>query len=168
MLPPVRCRSPEYNVAVDRYGSKVVVQEHAPPKTVDAQSASAPVRCDQRDAGGAGIAVESADPEKPASGRRARTSTRNWRRKASSCWWKSITPLWVNLDRLSRYRPVPRSPYRAPHAGRDEQRQGLPEPVRLYRHRQRARRLGGARSTTTVDMSRTYLEWAEKNLEPTA
>lgn len=24
--------------------------------------------------------------------------------------------------------------------------------------------LGGARSTTTVDMSRTYLEWAEKNL----
>ena len=25
-------------------------------------------------------------------------------------------------------------------------------------------RLGGARSTTTVDMSRTYLEWAERNL----
>ncbi len=24
--------------------------------------------------------------------------------------------------------------------------------------------LGGARSTTTVDMSRTYLEWAERNL----
>lgn len=28
---------PDYNVAVDRYGSKVVVQEHAPPKTIDPQ-----------------------------------------------------------------------------------------------------------------------------------
>lgn len=28
---------PEYNVAVDRYGEWVVVQEYAPPKTVDAQ-----------------------------------------------------------------------------------------------------------------------------------
>ncbi|MDO1698242.1 class I SAM-dependent methyltransferase, partial [Escherichia coli] len=25
--------------------------------------------------------------------------------------------------------------------------------------------LGGAKSTTSVDMSRTYLEWAEKNLQ---
>ena len=25
--------------------------------------------------------------------------------------------------------------------------------------------LGGARSTTSVDMSRTYLEWAERNLQ---
>ena len=30
---------PDYNVAVDRYGSKVVVQEYAPPKTIDAQKA---------------------------------------------------------------------------------------------------------------------------------
>ncbi len=28
---------PDYNVAVDRYGSKVVVQEYAPPKTIDPQ-----------------------------------------------------------------------------------------------------------------------------------
>lgn len=30
---------PEYNVALDRYGSKVVVQEYVLPKTVDAQKA---------------------------------------------------------------------------------------------------------------------------------
>lgn len=28
---------PEYNVAVDRYGDWAVIQEYAPPKTVDAQ-----------------------------------------------------------------------------------------------------------------------------------
>ena len=30
---------PEYNVAVDRYADKVVVQDYAPPKTVEAQTA---------------------------------------------------------------------------------------------------------------------------------
>ncbi|MEL6017994.1 23S rRNA (guanine(2445)-N(2))/(guanine(2069)-N(7))-methyltransferase, partial [Escherichia coli] len=30
---------PEYNVAVDRYADWVVVQEYAPPKTIDAQKA---------------------------------------------------------------------------------------------------------------------------------
>ncbi len=30
---------PEYNVAVDRYGDWAVIQEYAPPKTVDAQKA---------------------------------------------------------------------------------------------------------------------------------
>jgi 23S rRNA (guanine2445-N2)-methyltransferase / 23S rRNA (guanine2069-N7)-methyltransferase len=30
---------PEYNVAIDRYGDWVVVQEYAPPKTIDAQKA---------------------------------------------------------------------------------------------------------------------------------
>lgn len=32
---------PEYNVAVDRYGDWAVIQEYAPPKTVDAQKSAA-------------------------------------------------------------------------------------------------------------------------------
>ncbi len=40
----------------------------------------------------------------------------------------------------------------------------LPEPVRLHRHRHRARRRRRGGASTTVDMSRTYLDWARRNL----
>jgi 23S rRNA (guanine2445-N2)-methyltransferase / 23S rRNA (guanine2069-N7)-methyltransferase len=67
-------------------------------------------------------------------------------------------------DRLSGYRSVPRPPYRPPHAGPDEQGKDF---LNLFSYTGSASvhaGLGGARSTTTVDMSRTYLEWAERNL----
>lgn len=77
---------PEYNVAVDRYADWVVVQEYAPPKTIDAHKAR------QRlfDIIAATILVLGIAPNKLVLKTRERQkgkiNTRNWARRAS--FWK--------------------------------------------------------------------------------
>lgn len=77
---------PEYNVAVDRYADWVVVQEYAPPKTIDAHKAR------QRlfDIIAATISVLGIAPNKLVLKTRERQkgkiNTRNWARRAS--FWK--------------------------------------------------------------------------------
>ena len=109
---------PEYNVAVDRYADWVVVQEYAPPKTIDAHKAR------QRlfDIIAATISVLGIAPNKLVLKTREHQKGKNQYQKD-----------FLNLFSYTGSATV--------HAG-----------------------LGGARSTTTVDMSRTYLEWAERNL----
>ena len=62
---------PEYNVAIDRYADWVVVQEYAPPKTVDAHKARQRLF--------------------DINGRRGKTSIRRWRRRATLLRYRSIT-----------------------------------------------------------------------------
>lgn len=82
---------PEYNVAVDRYADWVVVQEYAPPKTIDAHKAR------QRlfDIIAATISVLGIAPNKLVLKTRERqkgkTSTRNWARRASFLKLPNIT-----------------------------------------------------------------------------
>ena len=155
---------PEYNVAIDRYADWVVVQEYALPKTVDAHKAR------QRlfDIIAATIAVLGIAPNKlvlkPASGKRGKISIRRWRRKATLSRCRSITRLWVNLTDyldtgLFLDHRIARRMLGQMSKGKDF--------LNLFSHTGSASvhaSLGGARSTTTVDMSRTYLEWAERNL----
>ncbi len=69
------------------------------------------------------------------------------------------------LRGLSRHRALPRPPRHAALLGELAARQALPQPVRLHRAPPAStRRGGGAVSTTTVDMSSTYLDWARRNL----
>lgn len=156
---------PEYNVAVDRYGDWVVIQEYAPPKTVDANKAR------QRlfDVISATLSVL----EIPAN--RLVMKTRE-RQKGKSQYQKLgekgdffevqefDARLLVNLTdyldtglfldhRLARQMLGKMS------AGKDF--------LNLFAYTGTASvhaGLGGAKTTTTVDMSRTYLEWAERNL----
>lgn len=82
---------PEYNVAIDRYADWVVVQEYAPPKTVDAHKAR------QRlfDIIAATIAVLDMAPNKLVLKTRERqkgkTSIRRWRRRATLSRCRSTT-----------------------------------------------------------------------------
>ncbi|WP_343551783.1 bifunctional 23S rRNA (guanine(2069)-N(7))-methyltransferase RlmK/23S rRNA (guanine(2445)-N(2))-methyltransferase RlmL [Pantoea sp.] len=156
---------PEYNVAVDRYGDWVVIQEYAPPKTVDANKAR------QRlfDVISATLSVL----EIPAN--RLVMKTRE-RQKGKSQYQKLgekgdffevqefDARLLVNLTDyldtgLFLDHRIARQMLGKMSAGKDF--------LNLFAYTGTASvhaGLGGAKTTTTVDMSRTYLEWAERNL----
>lgn len=156
---------PEYNVAVDRYADWVVIQEYAPPKTVDADKAR------QRlfDVISATLSVL----ELPAN--RLVLKTRE-RQKGKSQYQKLgekgefievqefNARLLVNLTDyldtgLFLDHRIARQMLGNMSAGKDF--------LNLFSYTGSASvhaGLGGAKSTTTVDMSRTYLEWAERNL----
>lgn len=156
---------PEYNVAVDRYGEWVVVQEYAPPKTIDAAKAR------QRlfDVIGATLSVL----ELPAN--RLVLKTRE-RQKGKSQYQKLgekgdffevqefNARLLVNLtDYLDTGLFLDHRIARQMLGKMSKDKDFL----NLFAYTGSASvhaGLGGARSTTTVDMSRTYLEWAERNL----
>ncbi|MCD1126045.1 bifunctional 23S rRNA (guanine(2069)-N(7))-methyltransferase RlmK/23S rRNA (guanine(2445)-N(2))-methyltransferase RlmL [Jinshanibacter sp. LJY008] len=156
---------PEYNLALDRYGSKYVLQEYAPPKTVDPQKAR------QRlfDAINATLAVL----ELPASALILKVRERQ---KGKSQYEKLAqkgdfflvnefgAKLWVNLTDyldtgLFLDHRIARRMLGQMSRGKDF--------LNLFAYTGSASvhaGIGGARTTTTVDMSRTYLEWAERNL----
>ncbi|WCG81540.1 bifunctional 23S rRNA (guanine(2069)-N(7))-methyltransferase RlmK/23S rRNA (guanine(2445)-N(2))-methyltransferase RlmL [Pectobacterium sp. A5351] len=156
---------PEYNVAVDRYGSWVVVQEYAPPKTVDAQKAR------QRlfDVINATLSVLELPSNRLVLKTRERQKGKNQYEKLAQkgdflLMEEFGAKLWVNLTDyldtgLFLDHRIARKMLGEMSRGRDF--------LNLFAYTGTASvhaGLGGARSTTTVDMSRTYLEWAEKNL----
>ncbi|MEH6368791.1 bifunctional 23S rRNA (guanine(2069)-N(7))-methyltransferase RlmK/23S rRNA (guanine(2445)-N(2))-methyltransferase RlmL [Pectobacterium carotovorum] len=156
---------PEYNVAVDRYGSWVVVQEYAPPKTIDAQKAR------QRlfDVINATLSVLELPSNRLVLKTRERQKGKNQYEKLAQkgdflLMEEFGAKLWVNLTDyldtgLFLDHRIARKMLGEMSSGKDF--------LNLFAYTGTASvhaGLGGARSTTTVDMSRTYLEWAEKNL----
>lgn len=156
---------PEYNVAIDRYADWVVVQEYAPPKTVDAHKAR------QRlfDIIAATIAVLGIAPNKLVLKTRERQKGKNqYQKMAEKGDFIEVQEynarLWVNLTDyldtgLFLDHRIARRMLGQMSKGKDF--------LNLFSYTGSASvhaGLGGARSTTTVDMSRTYLEWAERNL----
>ncbi|MGK3112266.1 bifunctional 23S rRNA (guanine(2069)-N(7))-methyltransferase RlmK/23S rRNA (guanine(2445)-N(2))-methyltransferase RlmL [Candidatus Pantoea formicae] len=156
---------PEYNVAVDRYGDWVVIQEYAPPKTVDANKAR------QRlfDVISATLSVLEIPANHLVMKTRERQKGKNQYQKLGEKGdffevQEFDARLLVNLTdyldtglfldhRLARQMLGKMS------AGKDF--------LNLFAYTGTASvhaGLGGAKTTTTVDMSRTYLEWAERNL----
>ncbi|HGW1846435.1 TPA: bifunctional 23S rRNA (guanine(2069)-N(7))-methyltransferase RlmK/23S rRNA (guanine(2445)-N(2))-methyltransferase RlmL [Klebsiella pneumoniae] len=156
---------PEYNVAIDRYADWVVVQEYAPPKTVDAHKAR------QRlfDIIAATIALLDMAPNKLVLKTRERQKGKNqYQKMAEKGDFIEVQEynarLWVNLTDyldtgLFLDHRIARRMLGQMSKGKDF--------LNLFSYTGSASvhaGLGGARSTTTVDMSRTYLEWAERNL----
>jgi 23S rRNA (guanine2445-N2)-methyltransferase / 23S rRNA (guanine2069-N7)-methyltransferase len=156
---------PDYNVAVDKYGEWVVVQEYAPPKTVDATKAR------QRlfDVIAATISVLGIAPNKLVLKTRERQKGKNQYEKMNEKGdFMQVSEynarLWVNLTDyldtgLFLDHRIARRMLGQMSKGKDF--------LNLFSYTGSASvhaGLGGARSTMTVDMSRTYLEWAERNL----
>ncbi|WP_437889396.1 bifunctional 23S rRNA (guanine(2069)-N(7))-methyltransferase RlmK/23S rRNA (guanine(2445)-N(2))-methyltransferase RlmL [Phytobacter sp. V91] len=156
---------PDYNVAVDRYSDWVVVQEYAAPKTVDANKAR------QRlfDIIAATIAVLGIAPNKLVLKTRERQKGTNQYQKMNEKGefievGEYNARLWVNLTDyldtgLFLDHRIARRMLGQMSKGKDF--------LNLFAYTGSASvhaGLGGAKSTTTVDMSRTYLEWAERNL----
>ena len=156
---------PDYNVAVDRYADWVVVQEYAPPKSID------PTKARQRlfDVIAATLSVMDIPTNRLVLKTRERQKGKSQYQKLGEKGdffqvAEFNAKLWVNLTDyldtgLFLDHRIARKMLGQMSKGKDF--------LNLFAYTGSASvhaGLGGARSTTTVDMSRTYLEWAERNL----
>ena len=158
---------PEYNVAIDRYADYLVIQEYAPPKTID------PHKATQRfyDLVAASSMVCDIDGDKIILKQRKRqTGTEQYQQNRQENRDHIRFPVseygaryWVNLsDYLDSglfldHRNM-RKLIRESAKGKRF--------LNLFAYTGSASvqaALGGAESTVTVDMSRTYLDWAKEN-----
>lgn len=156
---------PDYNVAVDRYGDWVVIQEYAAPKTID------PAKARQRlfDVIAATLSVMDLPASKLVLKTREKQKGKNQYQKLGEKGdfievSEFNARLWVNLTDyldtgLFLDHRIARQMLGQMSKGKDF--------LNLFAYTGSATvhaGLGGARSTTTIDMSRTYLEWAERNM----
>ena len=156
---------PEYNLAVDRYADYIVVQEYAAPKNIDENKAR------QRlvDAVTATLHVTGVETNKLIlKVRQKQKGTNQYEKLANKGEYFYVNEygvqLWVNLTDyldtgLFLDHRLTRKMIGELAKGKDF--------LNLFAYTGSATvhaALGGAKSTTTVDMSNTYLNWAEQNL----
>ncbi len=157
---------PEYNVAIDQYKDKVVVQEYAAPKTVDMAKAK------QRlfDIINATMSVLALNANqlilKTREKQKGKKQYQSLAQKQDFFLVNEYNAkFWVNLTDyldtgLFLDHRIARKMLGDLTKGKDF--------LNLFAYTGSATvyaGLGGAKTTTTVDMSRTYLEWADRNLK---
>jgi 23S rRNA (guanine2445-N2)-methyltransferase / 23S rRNA (guanine2069-N7)-methyltransferase len=156
---------PEYSVAIDVYGDWIHVQEYAAPKTVDIDKAENRLR-DVLDAVPVAFNV---DREKVVlKQRRVQKGKKQYEKQDQQENFMEVTEgncnLYVNLtDYLDTglfldHRPI-RMEFETSCTNKDF--------LNLFSYTCTASvhaAMGGARSTTSVDMSQTYLNWGRRNL----
>ena len=156
---------PEYNLAVDRYADHIVVQEYAAPKNIDENKA----RQRLLDAVNATLNVTSIETNKLIlKVRQKQKGTNQYEKLANKGEYFYVNEygakLWVNLtDYLDTGLFLD---HRLTRKMLGEMAQGK-DFLNLFAYTGSATvhaALGKAKSTTTVDMSNTYLNWAEQNL----
>ena len=156
---------PDYNLAVDRYGDHIVIQEYAAPKNIDETKA----RQRLLDAVTATLAVTGVETNKLVLKVRQKQKGNNqYEKLAHNGEYFYVheygAKLWVNLtDYLDTGLFLD---HRLTRKQIGEMAKGK-DFLNLFAYTGSATvhaALGGARSTTTVDMSNTYLNWAEQNL----
>ncbi len=156
---------PEYNLAVDRYDDHIVVQEYAAPKNIDENKA----RQRLLDAVTATLQVAGVETNKLIlKVRQKQKGTNQYEKLANKGDYFYVNEygakLWVNLTDyldtgLFLDHRLTRKMLGKMAKGKDV--------LNLFAYTGSATvhmALGGAKSTTTVDMSNTYLNWAEQNL----
>lgn len=156
---------PEYNLAVDRYADYIVVQEYAAPKNIDENKA----RQRLLDAVTATLQVTGVETNKLIlKVRQKQKGTNQYEKLANKGEYFYVNEygaqLWVNLTDyldtgLFLDHRLTRKMIGELAKGKDF--------LNLFAYTGSATvhaALGGAKSTTTVDMSNTYLNWAEQNL----
>ena len=156
---------PEYNLAVDHYGDHIVVQEYAAPKNIDENKA----RQRLLDAVNATLNVTGIEINKLIlKVRKKQKGTNQYEKLANKGEYFYVNEygakLWVNLtDYLDTGLFLD---HRLTRKMLGEMAQGK-DFLNLFAYTGSATvhaALGKAKSTTTVDMSNTYLNWAEQNL----
>lgn len=156
---------PEYNLAVDRYADYIVVQEYAAPKNIDENKA----RQRLLDAVTATLHVTGVETNKLIlKVRQKQKGTNQYEKLVNKGEYFYVNEygvqLWVNLTDyldtgLFLDHRLTRKMIGELAKGKDF--------LNLFAYTGSATvhaALGGAKSTTTVDMSNTYLNWAEQNL----
>lgn len=156
---------PEYAVAIDLYGDWVHVQEYAAPRTIEPEKAQARLF----DALAAIPQALGVDKSKVVVKRRERQSgTKQYTRQAAQGVFREVNEggvkLLVNLtDYLDTGLFLDHRPLRL----RIQQEAAGKRFLNLYCYTATATvhaAKGGARTTTSVDLSKTYLDWARRNL----
>lgn len=156
---------PEYNLAVDRYADHIVVQEYAAPKNIDENKA----RQRLLDVVNATLIVTGIETNKLIlKVRQKQKGTNQYEKLANKGEYFYVNEygakLWVNLtDYLDTGLFLD---HRLTRKMLGEMAQGK-DFLNLFAYTGSATvhaALGKAKSTTTVDMSNTYLNWAEQNL----
>ena len=156
---------PEYNLAVDRYADHIVVQEYAAPKNIDENKA----RQRLLDAVNATLQVTGIETNKLIlKVRQKQKGTNQYEKLANKGEYFYVNEygakLWVNLtDYLDTGLFLD---HRLTRKMLGKMAQGK-DFLNLFAYTGSATvhaALGKAKSTTTVDMSNTYLNWAEQNL----
>ncbi len=156
---------PEYNLAVDRYKDHIVVQEYAAPKNIDENKA----RQRLLDAVTVTLQVTGVETNKLVLKVRQKQKGMNqYEKLANKGEYFYVqeygAKLWVNLtDYLDTGLFLD---HRLTRKMLGEMARGK-DFLNLFAYTGSATvhaALGGAKSTTTVDMSNTYLNWAEQNL----
>lgn len=156
---------PEYNLAVDRYADHIVVQEYAAPKNIDENKA----RQRLLDAVNTTLNVTGIETNKLIlKVRQKQKGTNQYEKLANKGEYFYVNEygakLWVNLtDYLDTGLFLD---HRLTRKMLGEMAQGK-DFLNLFAYTGSATvhaALGKAKSTTTVDMSNTYLNWAEQNL----
>jgi 23S rRNA (guanine2445-N2)-methyltransferase / 23S rRNA (guanine2069-N7)-methyltransferase len=156
---------PEYSMAVDLYGDWVHVQEYAAPKSIDPEKAKARMF----DAIAAIPQALGVDKSKVVIKRRERQSgTKQYQRQAEQGKFIEVNEggvkLLVNLtDYLDTGLFLDHRPLRL----RIQQEAAGKRFLNLFCYTGTATvhaAKGGARTTTSVDLSKTYLDWARRNL----
>jgi 23S rRNA (guanine2445-N2)-methyltransferase / 23S rRNA (guanine2069-N7)-methyltransferase len=156
---------PEYAVAVDLYGDWVHVQEYAPPRSIDPEKAQTRL-LDALAAIPVALGIAS---DKVVIKRRERQSgTRQYQRQGTQGNFLEVqeggVKLLVNLtDYLDTGLFLDHRPLRL----RIQQEAAGKRFLNLFCYTATATvhaAKGGARTTTSVDLSKTYLDWARRNL----
>jgi 23S rRNA (guanine2445-N2)-methyltransferase / 23S rRNA (guanine2069-N7)-methyltransferase len=156
---------PEYAVAIDLYGDWVHVQEYAAPRTIEPEKAQARLF----DALAAIPQALGVDKSKVVVKRRERQSgTKQYTRQAAQGQFREVNEggvkLLVNLtDYLDTGLFLDHRPLRL----RIQKEAAGKRFLNLYCYTATATvhaAKGGARTTTSVDLSKTYLDWARRNL----
>ncbi|WP_122550166.1 bifunctional 23S rRNA (guanine(2069)-N(7))-methyltransferase RlmK/23S rRNA (guanine(2445)-N(2))-methyltransferase RlmL [Pseudomonas viridiflava] len=156
---------PEYSMAIDLYHDWVHVQEYAAPKSIDPEKASARLF----DALAAIPHALNIDKSRVVIKRRERQSgTRQYERQSAQGQFLEVkeggVKLLVNLtDYLDTGLFLDHRPMRM----RIQREAAGKRFLNLFAYTATASvhaAKGGARSTTSVDLSRTYLDWARRNL----
>lgn len=157
---------PDYNLAIDRYKDTIVIQEYAPPKTIDPQKArqrlfdviTATLEILQLPA--SQLVLKTRERQK-GSQQYQKLAARNSAlevREFNAKFWVNLTD-YLDTGLFIDHR-LARRMLGEMSRGKDF--------LNLFAYTGTASihaALGGAKSTTTVDMSRTYLEWAERNFQ---
>ncbi|WP_417662656.1 bifunctional 23S rRNA (guanine(2069)-N(7))-methyltransferase RlmK/23S rRNA (guanine(2445)-N(2))-methyltransferase RlmL [Pseudomonas sp.] len=156
---------PEYALAIDLYADWVHVQEYAAPRSIDPEKAQARLF----DALAAIPQALNVDKSKVVIKRRERQSgTKQYQRQSAQGQFMEVTEgdvkLLVNLtDYLDTGLFLDHRPLRL----RIQREAAGKRFLNLYCYTATASvhaAKGGARSTTSVDLSKTYLDWARRNL----
>lgn len=156
---------PEYAVAIDIYGDWVHIQEYAPPKSVDVEKANARLR-DVLDA--VPVALNVPREKVILKQRQVQKGKRQYEKQDKQEQFFEVTEgncqFYVNLtDYLDTGLFLDHRPIRTDIETLSKNKDFL----NLFSYTCTASvhaAVGGARSTTSVDMSQTYLNWGKRNL----